>query len=134
MLFLKSLTCPNCGDRWKHVLSEQFIRIGRPVVECRACWSPIGTGQKEWADMTGSIRFAYLLQNALLVLPLLALFLVGLGITYFYPGLLWEDMMATLSIALTVTAGALLFLMGRSFALIVISLIRTSRRKAAATK
>ena len=134
MLFLKSLTCPNCGDRWKHVLSEQFIRLGRPIVECRACWSPIGTGQKEWVDMNGSTRFAYLLQNALLVLPLLALFLVGLGITYFYPGLLWEDVMSTLGIALTVTAGALLFLMGRSVALIVFSLIRTRRSNIAATK
>jgi hypothetical protein len=84
--------------------------------------------------MNGSTRFAYLLQNALLVLPLLALFLVGLGITYFYPGLLWEDVMASLTVALTVTAGALLFLVGRSFALIVISLIRTHRRKAAAAK
>jgi hypothetical protein len=84
--------------------------------------------------MNGSTRFAYLLQNALLVLPLLALFLVGLGITYFYPGLLWEDVMSTLGIALTVTAGALLFLMGRSVALIVFSLIRTRRRNIAATK
>lgn len=133
MLFLKSLTCPNCGDRWKHVLSEQFIRLGRPVVECRACWSPIGTGQKEWADMNGSTRFAYLLQNALLILPLLALFMVGLGFTYLYPGLLWDDVMNSLGIAFSVTAGALLFLMGRSFALILFSLRRTHRRNAAAT-
>jgi hypothetical protein len=134
MLFLKSLTCPNCGDRWKHVLSEQFIRLGRPIVECRACWSPIGTGQKEWVDMNGSTRFAYLLQNALLVLPLLALFLIGLGFTYVYPGLYWDDVMASLRVALIVTAGALLFLMGRSFALIIFSLFRTRRRSATATK
>lgn len=133
MLFLKSLTCPNCGDRWKHVVSEQFIRLGRPIVECRACWTPIGTGQKEWADMNGSSRFAYLLQNALLVLPLLVLFLVGLGLTSVWPGLEWDDIMNSLVIGLDVTAGVLLFLLGRSAALIFFSLRRTRRRTVTAT-
>jgi len=111
MFLMTSLTCHHCGDRWKYVLSEQFIRLGRPVVECRACWSKIATGQKEWAEMNGSSRFAYLLQNALLVLPVLGLFLLGLAIV----------------------AGCLLFLMGRSLALILFSLRRTRRRSSVAS-
>jgi hypothetical protein len=63
----------------------------------------------------------------------LTLFLVGLGITYFYPGLEWDDAMHSLGIAFTVSAGVLLFLMGRSVALIFFSLRRTRRRAAAAT-
>jgi hypothetical protein len=127
MFLLKSLTCPNCGDKWKYVVSEQFIRLGRPIVECRACWSAIGTGQKEWANMSGSSRFAYLLQNAVLVLPLLGLFLIGLAVVYVSPGLLWDDMVDILGTALIVTAGVLLWLLGRSVALILFSLRRTRK-------
>jgi hypothetical protein len=127
MFLLKPLTCPNCGDKWKYVVSEQFIRLGRPVVECRACWSAIATGQKEWVNMNASTRFAYLLQNAVLVLPLLGLFLVGLAVTYVSPGLLWEDVVDILGTALIVTAGVMLFLLGRSVALIFFSLRRTRK-------
>jgi hypothetical protein len=133
MFLMTSLTCHHCGDRWKYVLSEQFIRLGRPVVECRACWSKIATGQKEWAEMNGSSRFAYLLQNALLVLPVLGLFLLGLVMTYFNHGLSQDDIVNSLQITLAIVAGCLLFLMGRSLALILFSLRRTRRRSSVAS-
>jgi hypothetical protein len=80
----KPITCPTCGDPWKRVIAEHFVRLGPPTHECRACWTSFATGEKEWQDMDGTVRIAYFLQNIVIVMPLAVLMLVALTATYFF--------------------------------------------------
>jgi hypothetical protein len=128
-VFFKKLTCPTCGDGWKRVISDQFIRLGRPVIECRACWSPIPTGQQEWADMNGRSRAGYILQNAILLLPPLGLFLVALGLMYFVIGLEDDDAITSVEVALAIAAGLFILSVLHSVVLILFSLRRTAKRR-----
>jgi hypothetical protein len=73
----KSLHCPVCGDVWKKVLYEHFLRLGPASHECRACWSRFATGNREWNDMDTATRSSYLLQNVVVVLPLLLMLIVA---------------------------------------------------------
>lgn len=79
----KSLHCPTCGDVWKKVLNESFLRLGPPTRECRACWGVISTGAKEWKDLGLNSRLGFILQNIIPLVPLLLLALVAMGFCFF---------------------------------------------------
>lgn len=83
----KPITCPTCGDTWKRVLAESFTRLGPALHECRACWTPFATGEREWRDMDSTARIGYFLQNLLLIAPLFALLIVAVLATWFFGGI-----------------------------------------------
>src|SRR5580698_35057 len=68
------LHCPNCGDLWKRIRYERFVRLGAPLRQCRACNSWHDSHHAEWPTLKLGQKLAFLAQNIFLVLPLALLF------------------------------------------------------------
>jgi hypothetical protein len=127
----RPLTCPTCGDTWKRVVNENFTRLGPPLHECRACWTPFPTGAKEWANMGWSARAGYFLQNLVIVAPLAVLLVLALVFCYFFGNVAPEDAEDYLLFGCMVLLGIYILLCLWSALMVTLSLRRTKRTSAA---
>jgi hypothetical protein len=127
----KSLHCPICGDVWKHVLHEHFTRLGPPTRECRACWNNFPTGAREWDSLDTTSRIGFLLQNVVLVLPLLFILALACLVIYFLGLMDNEDLLLDFGYGCTILAAILGLLLAGTALAIVRSRLRTRRAGAA---
>jgi len=125
---IKGLYCQNCGDKWSRVFHESYVRVGPPKRECRACWTMIPTGAKEWADMGNGARAGFFLQNMItLVIPTL-IFAAAWGICFVFL-LADDDSLAEFgTFGLASLGGWLLILWLIAAFKVLVSLRRTAKR------
>ena len=115
----KPLTCPTCGDTWKRVFNENFLRLGPPTHECRACWTTFPSEAKEWVDLDWSGRLGYFLQDIVILAPLALLLIVAIAAAYFLnlvdpwdaQEFLWAGVLALLGMYALLTLWSLLMVM-----------------------
>lgn len=133
-MLTKSLTCPVCGDSWQHVLYENFLRLGPPLRECRACWSVFATGAREWDALDASSRLSYFLQNVVLVLPLLLLLIAAIGVGYLFDLVPAGAAPADFGIGCIVLLVLFVLLTARSILLVLLSKTRSDRKRRVAAR
>jgi hypothetical protein len=123
----RTLHCPICGDTWKRVIHENFVRLGPPVRECRACWSPFNTEQNEWNALDTLSRVAFFLQNLVIVVPLLLILLLAIAIAWFEDMIGVGDAVGFFGWGSLICGSLVLLLWVRALFLILFSKMRSSR-------
>jgi hypothetical protein len=121
------LHCPNCGDLWKRIRHERFIRLGAPLRQCRACNSWHDSEHAEWATLTWGRRIGFLAQNVVHLLPPALLFLAGVVICQLLAMAPQQDLFDYSLVAGMALLGFLALLLARSVWQVVLSLARTRR-------
>jgi hypothetical protein len=126
------LHCPNCGDPWKRVRFERFIRIGSPRRQCRVCKTWFDTGETEWPCLKWGQRVGFLAQNLLRILPLAALFALTIPISQFFGLVPVRDLVGYSFDAGLYLLGLLGVLLAWSAVQVVWSIVRAWRSRGAA--
>jgi hypothetical protein len=121
------LHCPNCGDLWKRIRYERFIRLGAPQRQCRACNSWHDSEHVEWTAMKWGQRIAFLAQNLVHLMPPAMLFLISVLICQFLGMAPEQDLFDYSLVAGMVLLGFLALLLARSAWQVMLSLARTRR-------
>jgi hypothetical protein len=75
------LHCPSCGQPWKRIHFEKFVRIGPAWRQCRMCLKQFESDESEWLSLKWTARIGYLAQNLLRISPLVLLFAAALLIS-----------------------------------------------------
>ena len=106
--------------------NEHYIKLGKPVLECSACWEPVHTGRREWIDLKARDRALFFAQVLGYSVPVFLFVVFALAGTYFYAGgidQVWAGCIAAFAVAV-----ALLF--ARAVLQVAWSLRRTASRPA----
>jgi hypothetical protein len=71
---VQALHCSSCGEPWKYIRFEKFVRIGPAWRQCRMCLAQFESEEREWLSLGWTARIGYLAQNLLRIAPLALLF------------------------------------------------------------
>lgn len=85
MATYRTTKCPYCGFVLQFMSRSGKRRIGPPTKTCPSCNKQYKTGMKYWKDMDGNEKFEYYfielvrMVSAIVIMPLLALFLLSIS-------------------------------------------------------
>lgn len=129
---VRFLRCPSCGQPWKRVRFERFVRIGPAWRQCSLCLTQFESGEGEWLSLRWPPRIGYLAQNLLRIAQLALLFGAALLISRFLGKVPEQDLIDYSRAAGLCLLGLLCPLMAWSLIQVLRSVLRTLRGKALA--